>query len=88
MGMEQMQREQALIKFRNGTALYLVATDLAARGLDIPDINHIIHYHLPSTMAKFHPPQWQNRQDACQRRSVPDYATRRGFAQIHRYGAR
>lgn len=52
-GMEQMQREQALIKFRNGTALYLVATDLAARGLDIPDINHIIHYHLPSTMAEF-----------------------------------
>lgn len=52
-GMEQMQREQALIKFRNGTALYLIATDLAARGLDIPDINHIIHYHLPATMAEF-----------------------------------
>ena len=52
-GMEQMQREQALIKFRNGTANYLVTTDLAARGLDIPAINHIIHYHLPSTMAEF-----------------------------------
>lgn len=52
-GMEQMQREQALIKFRNGTAMYLVATDLAARGLDIPDINHIIHYHLPATLAEF-----------------------------------
>jgi superfamily II DNA/RNA helicase len=52
-GMEQMQREQALIKFRNGTAMYLIATDLAARGLDIPDINHIIHYHLPSTLAEF-----------------------------------
>lgn len=52
-GMEQMQREQALIKFRNGTARYLVATDLAARGLDIPDIAHIIHYHLPSTLVEF-----------------------------------
>ncbi|MEN9458636.1 MAG: hypothetical protein RL135_1222, partial [Bacteroidota bacterium] len=52
-GMEQMQREQALIKFRNGTAQYLIATDLAARGLDIPDIDHIVHYHLPSTNAEF-----------------------------------
>ncbi len=52
-GMEQMQREQALIKFRNGTAMYLIATDLAARGLDIPDIGYIVHYHLPSTLAEF-----------------------------------
>ncbi len=52
-GMEQMQREQTLIQFRNGSVLFLVATDLAARGLDIPDIKHIIHYHLPSTHAEF-----------------------------------
>jgi len=52
-GMEQMQREQALVKFRNGTANYLIATDLAARGLDIPDINHIVHYHLPATLSEF-----------------------------------
>lgn len=52
-GMEQMQREQALIKFRNGTTQFLVTTDLAARGLDIPDIEHIVHYHLPSTFAEF-----------------------------------
>ncbi len=52
-GMEQMQREQALIKFRNGTANYLISTDLAARGLDIPDMEHIVHYHLPATMAEF-----------------------------------
>ena len=52
-GMEQMQREQALIKFRNGTANYLIATDLAARGLDIPDMEHIVHYHMPATMAEF-----------------------------------
>ena len=52
-GMEQMQREQALIQFRNGSVHFLVATDLAARGLDIPEIKHVIHYHLPSTQAEF-----------------------------------
>ena len=52
-GMEQMQREQTLIQFRNGSVLFLVATDLAARGLDIPEIKHIIHYHLPATFAEF-----------------------------------
>ena len=52
-GMEQMQREQTLIQFRNGSILFLVATDLAARGLDIPEMNHVIHYHLPSTEAEF-----------------------------------
>lgn len=52
-GMEQMQREQTLIQLRNGSILFLVATDLAARGLDIPEIKHIVHYHLPSTFAEF-----------------------------------
>jgi superfamily II DNA/RNA helicase len=46
-GMEQIDRERALIKFRNGTHQLLLATDLAARGLDIPEIKFIIHYHLP-----------------------------------------
>ncbi len=46
-GMEQQQRDSALCKFRNGTVSFLVTTDLAARGLDIPDIRYIIHYHLP-----------------------------------------
>ncbi|MES2005048.1 MAG: DEAD/DEAH box helicase [Bacteroidota bacterium] len=52
-GMEQMQREQRLIQFRNGSVPFLVATDLAARGLDIPEMKHVIHYHLPSTEAEF-----------------------------------
>lgn len=52
-GMEQMQREQTLIQFRNGSIRFLVATDLAARGLDIPGIKHIVHYHLPSTETEF-----------------------------------
>lgn len=47
-GMEQPDRERALYKFRNGSCHVFVSTDLAARGLDIPDIEHIVHYHLPS----------------------------------------
>ena len=47
-GLEQKEREKTLVKFRNGTYQILVATDLAARGLDIPDIKYIVHYHLPS----------------------------------------
>ncbi|WP_348825483.1 DEAD/DEAH box helicase [Flavobacterium aestuarii] len=46
-GMDQEERERALIQFRNGSMSYLVTTDLAARGLDIPEMKHVIHYHLP-----------------------------------------
>jgi ATP-independent RNA helicase DbpA len=45
--LEQQERESALAKFRNGTSNVLVTTDLASRGLDIPNIRYIIHYHLP-----------------------------------------
>ena len=47
--MEQPERDSALCKFRNGTSDVLVTTDLAARGLDIPNIRYIVHYHLPQT---------------------------------------
>ncbi len=47
--LEQPERDSALCKFRNGTSNVLVTTDLAARGLDIPNIRYIIHYHLPHT---------------------------------------
>lgn len=47
--MEQRDREVALCKFRNGTSNVLVTTDLAARGLDIPNIRYIIHYQFPGT---------------------------------------
>nr|WP_302829969.1 DEAD/DEAH box helicase [uncultured Bacteroides sp.] len=46
-GMEQADRERTLYKFRNGSCPVLISTDLAARGLDIPGIDNIIHYHLP-----------------------------------------
>lgn len=52
-GMDQDERERALIQFRNGSVRYLITTDLAARGLDIPDINHVIHYHLPFKEEEF-----------------------------------
>lgn len=52
-GMEQIDRERALIKFRNGSHQIIIATDLAARGLDIPELNYIIHYQLPLKAEEF-----------------------------------
>ena len=52
-GMEQEERERALIKFRNGSHPVLVATDLASRGLDIFEIEAVIHYQLPATRDVF-----------------------------------
>ena len=52
-GMEQQERDSALCKFRNGTTNVLVTTDLASRGLDIPNIRYIVHYHLPLTEEAF-----------------------------------
>jgi superfamily II DNA/RNA helicase len=45
--MEQIDREKNLIKFRGGAHNILIATDLASRGLDIPEIRHVVHYQLP-----------------------------------------
>ncbi len=55
-GMEQKDRERALIKFRNGTHQLIIATDLAARGIDIPELKFIIHYQLP-----IHPEEFTHR---------------------------
>ena len=46
-GLDQRQREDALYKFSNGSSTVLVSTDLASRGLDIPQLDNVIHYHLP-----------------------------------------
>ncbi len=46
-GMEQPDRERALCRFRNRSTYICIATDLAARGLDIAEVAHVIHYHLP-----------------------------------------
>ena len=52
-GLDQRERERALIRFRNGTHRLLVATDLAARGIDVPQLDFIIHYQFPFSEAEF-----------------------------------
>jgi superfamily II DNA/RNA helicase len=52
-GMAQDLREKALIRFRGGSIRVLVSTDLASRGLDIPEVGHVIHYHLPADQETF-----------------------------------
>ncbi|WP_276363427.1 DEAD/DEAH box helicase [Daejeonella sp. H1SJ63] len=52
-GMEQEDREKALLKFRNGSYRLLITTDLASRGLDIPEIEYVIHYQLPHNEEAF-----------------------------------
>ena len=47
VGWEQDERERALIKFRNQSCPVLVCTDLGSRGLDIPEVKHIVHFQLP-----------------------------------------
>ncbi len=46
-GMEQDERERAILKFKNESCRILVTTDLASRGLDIPEVESIVHYQLP-----------------------------------------
>ena len=52
-GLDQGERERALIKFRNGSYNTLVCTDLGARGLDIPEIKHVVHYQYPNSLDAF-----------------------------------
>nr|MBP6810739.1 DEAD/DEAH box helicase [Saprospiraceae bacterium] len=52
-GMEQVERESTLVQFRNGSIVFLVASDLAARGLDIPEVKNVVHYELPMKQNDF-----------------------------------
>jgi len=52
-GMEQIDRERSLIQFRNYSQRILLATDLASRGIDIPGIDYIIHYEMPTRQEEF-----------------------------------
>jgi ATP-independent RNA helicase DbpA len=52
-GLEQDDRSKALVKFRNGSHKLLITTDLASRGLDIPEIECVIHYQLPASENAF-----------------------------------
>ncbi len=48
-GMEQLQRDRVMKLFREETLSILVATDVAARGLDISHLSHVVNYHLPES---------------------------------------
>lgn len=52
-GMEQRDRERALIKLRNGSVSVLIASDLASRGIDIPEMSYIIHYEIPEAYQEY-----------------------------------
>ena len=52
-GMEQRDRERALIKLRNGSVSVLIASDLASRGIDIPEMKYIIHYEMPEAIQEY-----------------------------------
>ena len=43
-----MQRQRALSNFKNHTTRVLIATDIAARGIDIDELTHVINYELPN----------------------------------------
>jgi ATP-dependent RNA helicase RhlE len=49
----QPQRERALAAFREGTVRILVATDIAARGIDIPGVSHVINFELPNVPEQY-----------------------------------
>ena len=81
-GMEQKRREDALYSFSNGSANIFVSTDLASRGLDIPNIDNIIHYHLPESEDGYihrvgRTARWENKGKAYfilgPQESIPEY---------------
>ena len=51
--LEQPDRERALSKFRNGSCTVFISTDLASRGLDIPEIRNIIHFDIPVRLDEY-----------------------------------
>ena len=52
-GLEQDMRDKSIIRLRGGSIRVLVSTDLASRGLDLPDVAHIIHYHFPQSQEAY-----------------------------------
>jgi ATP-dependent RNA helicase DeaD len=51
--LSQAQRDRVMLKFRDKTLAILVATDVAARGIDVNDVTHVIHYQLPEEVENY-----------------------------------
>ncbi|AFG36953.1 DEAD/DEAH box helicase [Spirochaeta africana] len=51
--LSQIQRDSVMRRFREGNPALLVATDVAARGLDVDDLSHVVHYDLPDEIAAY-----------------------------------
>jgi len=52
-GLDQEMRDKSIIRLRGGSIRVLVSTDLASRGLDLPEVAHIIHYHFPQSQEAY-----------------------------------
>ena len=52
-GGSQSQRDRVMADFREGRLEFLIATNVAARGLDIPDIEHVINYDVPQNAEEY-----------------------------------
>ena len=63
----QRQRERALARFEDGEVAALVATDVAARGIDVEGITHVINYDAPEDSRRLHPPHRPHRPRRSQR---------------------
>jgi superfamily II DNA/RNA helicase len=90
-GMEQIDRERALVKFRNGSENCLVCTDLAARGIDIPEIEAVFHYQFPHSFEDFthrngRTARMKNNGDVyllhSENEPLPDYTSQLNFQNI------
>ncbi len=51
--LSQQERERIIGRFRNGTSKILVATDVMARGVDIPEVSHVINYDIPQLAIEY-----------------------------------
>ena len=50
---QQREREEALRDFKSGRAPILIATSVAARGLDIPNVKHVVNYDMPNHIEEY-----------------------------------
>ena len=64
--MGQPARERSLNAFRNADVDVLVATDVAARGIDVDQVTHVINHQVPEDEMTYHPPHRPHRPSGAQ----------------------